>query len=143
MCEPRRAARVTYPLEFERFPTYRRILANASPGFSMTPSSLLIVDADLHGLETLTYGFEREGCKVTRTSDLSRAVQLSRTSAPALAVVMLREPAQPALEVIAALRGAHRAMPIVALGDASLQTAARAAGAADFLRTATYIRDVV
>ena len=57
------------------------------------PSSLLIVDSDLHGLETLTYGFEREGCKVTRTSDLSRAVQLSRTSSPALAVVMLREPA--------------------------------------------------
>ena len=46
------------------------------------PSSLILVDADLHGLETLTYGFEREGCKVTRTSDLSRAVQLSRSGAP-------------------------------------------------------------
>jgi ActR/RegA family two-component response regulator len=110
------------------------------------PSSLLVVDADLHGLETLTYGFEREGCKVTRTSDLSRAVQLSRTASPALAVVMLREPAQPALDVIAALRAAHRdipAFPILALGDAALQTQARAAGAADFLRTPTYIRDVV
>jgi DNA-binding response OmpR family regulator len=107
------------------------------------PSSLLIVDADLHGLETLTYGFEREGCKVTRTSDLSRAVQLSRTGAPALAVVMLRDPAQPALEVIAALHGAHREMPILGLGDVSLQTQARAAGAADYLRTPTYIRDVV
>src|SRR5215471_17315696 len=107
------------------------------------PSSLLIVDADLHGLETLTYGFEREGCKVTRTSDLSRAVQLSRTGSPGLAAVMVREPAQPALEVIAALHGVHRAMPILALGDAAFQTTARAAGAADFLRTPTYIRDVV
>src|SRR3954452_7348628 len=96
------------------------------------PSSLILVDADLHGLETLTYGFEREGCKVTRTSDLSRAVQLSRTGSPALATVMLREPATPALEVIAALRGAHRAMPILALGDAALQTQARAAGASDY-----------
>ena len=86
------------------------------------PSSLLIVDSDLHGLETLTYGFEREGRKVTRTSDLSRAVQLSRTSSPALAIVMLREPATAALEVIAALRGAHRAMPILALGDVALKT---------------------
>jgi len=91
------------------------------------PSSLLIVDSDLHGLETLTYGFEREGCKVTRTSDLSRAVQLSRTGSPALATVMLREPATPGLEVIAALRGAHREMPIVALGDSTLQTQARRA----------------
>ncbi|HEY7374794.1 MAG TPA: DUF4388 domain-containing protein [Polyangia bacterium] len=107
------------------------------------PSSLLIVDADLHGLETLTYGFEREGCKVTRTSDLSRAVQLSRTSGPALATVMLREPSPPALEVLAALRSAHRDMPILALGDAALETSARAAGATDFLRTPTYIRDVV
>src|SRR5215831_18330214 len=95
------------------------------------PSSLLIVDADLHGLETLTYGFEREGGKVTRTSDLSRAVQLSRTGSPGLAVVMVREPTQPALEVLAALHGAHGNMPIVALGDPALQTQARAAGAAD------------
>jgi len=109
------------------------------------PSSLILVDADLHGLETLTYGFEREGWKVTRTSDLSRAVQLSRTSPspPGLAVVMLREPVQPALDVIAGLHGAHRNMPILALGDASLQTGARAAGASDFLRTPTYIRDAV
>src|SRR5262249_28108057 len=110
------------------------------------PSSLLIVDADLHGLETLTYGFERDGSKVTRTSDLSRAVQLSRTSGPTLATVMLRDPAPPALEVIAAPRPAHRdvpSFPILALGDAALETSARAAGATDFLRTPTFIRDVV
>jgi DNA-binding response OmpR family regulator len=107
------------------------------------PTSLLIVDADLHGLETLTYGFEREACKVTRTSDLSRAVQLSRAGNPALATVMVRDPAPPALEVIAALREAHKQMPILALGDVALQTSARAAGASDFLRTPTYIRDVV
>ncbi len=106
-------------------------------------SSLLLVDADLHGLETLTYGFEREGRKVTRTSDLSRAVQLSRTSTPALAVVMLREPAQPALEVIASLRGVHRDLPILALGPPQLQDGARAAGANDYLATPTFIRDVV
>ena len=82
MCEPHEAARGTYPSRFGRFLATRRILARAYPAFAMTqPQSLLIVDSDLHGLETLTYGFEREGCKVTRTSDLSRAVQLSRAPA--------------------------------------------------------------
>src|ERR1043165_6814145 len=96
------------------------------------PSSLLLVDADLHGLETLTYGFEREGRKVTRTSDLTRAVQLSRTGAPTLAGVVLREPAQPALDVVASLRGVHRQLPILALGPPQLQAAARDAGANDY-----------
>src|SRR4029077_12981644 len=100
---------------------------------------LLICDAELHGLETLTYGFEREGCKVTRTSDLSRAVQLSRTGSPGLAAGMLRQPPTPPPEVIAALRGAPRDMPILALGDGAVQTQARAAGASDFLRTPTFI----
>src|SRR6476646_10288367 len=107
------------------------------------PSSLILVDADLHGLEMLTYGFEREGCKVTRTSDLSRAVQLSRTASPALAVVMLREPLGPVLEVISSLHAARPEMPILALGDAAQQAPARVAGASDFLRTPTFIRDIV
>src|SRR5262245_30183087 len=34
-------------------------------------------------------------------------------------------------------------MPIVALGDTAAQTSARAAGASDFLRVPTYIRDAV
>jgi len=107
------------------------------------PSSLILVDADLHGLETLTYGFEREGCKVTRTSDLSRAVQLARTSSPALAVVMLRDPIGPALEVITGLHAARPEMPILALGDVAHQASSRIAGATDFLRTPVFIRDVV
>src|SRR5262245_56005122 len=134
MREPPEARAVTYReiWAFPAFPPYTGRRFIGAPAMTK-PSSLLVVDSDLHGLETLTYGFEREGCKVTRTSDLSRAVQLSRTgAAPGLAVVMLREPAQPALEVIAALHGAHHNMPILALGDAALQTQARAAGAADF-----------
>ena len=42
------------------------------------PSSLLVVDPDPRGLETLTYGFEREGCTVTGTSDPKRATLLVR-----------------------------------------------------------------
>jgi hypothetical protein len=56
---------------------------------------------------------------------------------------MLRDPAPSALEVIAALRGAHRDMPILALGEGAVETQARAAGASDFLRTPTFLRDVV
>ena len=39
----------------------------------MQPSSLLVVDPDSRGLETLTFGFEREGYTVAGTSDLRRA----------------------------------------------------------------------
>ena len=57
---------------------------------------------------------------------------------------MLREPAQPALEVIAALRGAHRAaFRSWRWATLACRPQARAAGAVDFLRTPTYIRDVV
>ena len=139
-------------LAFTCFPPYTG--ACASPLSSMTqPSSLLLVDADLHGLETLTYGFEREGLKVTRTSDLSRAAQLVRHRLPvAGAVVMLREPTTTALEVIAALRGpapSCRSWPSAlgpcrrgALAEASDFCAAPAPPGLSVARP-TFIRDVV
>ena len=66
------------------------------------PSSLLVVDADARSLETLTFGFEREGCKVTGTTDLKRAPLLVRGAPHDVAVVAVREPEQAALEVITA-----------------------------------------
>ena len=53
-------------------------------------STLLLIDPDPRGLETLTYGFEREGCTVAGTSDPRLAPDLLRTTTPQLAVVSLR-----------------------------------------------------
>ena len=108
-------------------------------------STLLLIDPDPRGLETLTYGFEREGCTVAGTSDPRLAPDLLRTTTPQLAVVSLRSPEKPGLDVITGIkRGAPvRRVPIVTLGPAGLRQAALAAGSNDFVATPLYVRDVV
>jgi CheY-like chemotaxis protein len=108
-------------------------------------STLLLVDPDPRGLETLTYGFEREGCTVAGTSNPALAGDLLRTTSPQLAVVSLRSPERSGLEVITGIkRGAPvRRVPIVAVGDPSLKQAALAAGTNDFVATPLFVRDVV
>jgi CheY-like chemotaxis protein len=108
-------------------------------------STLLLVDSDPRGLETLTYGFEREGCTVAGTSDPALAPDLLRTTTPQLAVVALRSPEKAGLDVIAGIkRGAPvRRVPIVTVGPSSLRQAALAAGANDFVATPLFVRDVV
>jgi two-component system response regulator QseB len=98
-------------------------------------SLLLLVDPDPKGLETLKYGFEREGCAVAGTSDPGLAPELARTTTPQLAVIALRQPEASALELITKLRGGSdtKNLPLVTLGPAAMRSAAMAAGASDFL----------
>ena len=90
------------------------------------------------GLETLTYGFEREGCTVAATSDSKAAPRLLRTTTPQLAVVSLRSPERPGLDVIT---GIKRGAPVRrdphrdARRPGRLRQAALAAGANDFVAT--------
>ncbi len=107
------------------------------------PSSLFVVDADARSLETLTFGFEREGCKVTGTSDLKRATLLVRSAGAEVAVVSLREPEPSSLEVVSSLREIAKDLPIVVLGPQGSKADALRAGAADFLTLPTYLRDVI
>ena len=107
------------------------------------PSSLFVVDADARSLETLTFGFEREGCKVIGTSDLKRASLLVRSAGAEVAVVSLREPEPSSLEVVSALREIAKDLPIVVLGPQGSKADALRAGAADFLTLPTYLRDVI
>jgi len=107
------------------------------------PQSLLVVDADARSLETLTFGFEREGCKVTGTTDLKRAPLLVRAEPHDVAVVSLREPEQSSLEAVAAVRQAAGDLPIVVLGPQGMKPEALRAGAAEFLALPTFLRDVI
>lgn len=107
------------------------------------PTSLLLVDSDTNSLETLTYAFEREGCKVMRTSELARAEELARLAPPELAIVSVRDHGEAALPVVGALRSIGKNIPVLVLGPATTKDAAVAAGAADFLRTPTFLRDIV
>jgi CheY-like chemotaxis protein len=108
-------------------------------------STLLLVDPDPRGLETLTYGFEREGCTVAGTSDPRLARDLLRTTTPQLAVVSLRAPEKPGLDAITGLRLSPPAtrIPVMTLGPAALKHAAIAAGTNDFVATPLFLRDVV
>jgi DNA-binding response OmpR family regulator len=110
------------------------------------PLSLLLVDPNPDGLETLTYGFEREGANVSATSDLTAAPKLVDAATPALVVVALRAGASAGLDVIKRLRTGGHAIPhvaLLALGQPEQQVAARAAGASGFLAVPAFIRDVV
>jgi len=107
------------------------------------PSSLFVVDADARSLEILTFGFEREGCKVTGTSDLKRAPLLVRSAGAEVAVVSLREPEPSSLEVVSALREIAKELPIVVLGPQGSKANALRAGAADFLTLPIFLRDVI
>jgi ActR/RegA family two-component response regulator len=107
------------------------------------PSSLFVVDADARSLEILTFGFEREGYRVTGTSDLKRAALLSRTAGAEVAVVSLREPGPSSLDVVSELREVAKDLPIVVLGPQGSKADALRAGAADFLTLPTYLRDVI
>jgi DNA-binding response OmpR family regulator len=107
------------------------------------PSSLLLVDSDSAALETLTFGFEREGYKVTATADFARAIELSRHATPDLAVIALRQPSEQAVSTVAGIRAAVATLPVVALGAAALRPEALAAGASAFLALPIFMRDVV
>jgi CheY-like chemotaxis protein len=111
-------------------------------------STLLLVDPDPGGLETLTFGFEREGCTVTGTSDPARAVELARAASPQLVVVALRGAEPGGLDIVQGLRGSGVAangtgVPVLTLGPPDLKAAALAAGADDFLPTPLFVRDVI
>jgi CheY-like chemotaxis protein len=110
------------------------------------PLSLLLVDPDPEGLETLTYGFERDGANVNATSDMLAAPKLVGAAAPSLVVVALRPSEPSGFEVIKRMRTGGHAIPhvaVLALGPAEQQAEARAAGASDFLAMPAFIHDVV
>lgn len=109
----------------------------------MQPPNLLIVDPDPRGLETLVFGFEREGCMVTATGDPRRAELLARTAHPGLAIVALRDPEKPALEAISGLREVAAALPVLAVGPTGLRAQAVTAGATDFLTLPIFLRDAI
>ncbi len=108
-------------------------------------SLLLLVDPDPKGLETLTYGFEREGCTVTATSDTMMAPDLIRTTSPQLVIVAIRDPATPSLNLLRGLRDLDRTrqLPVVAIGAEGLRGAAAESGGMDFLVTPVFVRDVI
>ena len=102
-----------------------------------------LIDPDPKGIATLAYSFEKERFTVTGTSELNRAKQLLGATGSRVALIAVRSPEQPALQLIGELRSAlaTRTLPIVAFGAPALRNAAVAAGAFDYLDTPLLVRD--
>jgi DNA-binding response OmpR family regulator len=66
-------------------------------------SHLLLYDPDPSGLDTLSYVFEKEGCKVLGTSEGAKVMGLVQAEVPPLALVALRQPEQAAIDLIRAI----------------------------------------
>lgn len=108
-------------------------------------SHLLLHDPDPSGLDTLSYVFEKEGCKVVGTSDLAKVMGLVQAEVPPLVLVALREPEQPAIDVIReiAVNPRTRNVACIAIGPARWRGAAVQAGAFGLLASPVFLRDVL
>jgi hypothetical protein len=109
----------------------------------LTPA--LVVDADPRGLEALAYGFEGAGWQPTLTPDYAGAQDAAAQSAPQLAVVVVRDPAGPALAALRELRSRDTgaALPVLVLGPESVRGEVREMAGADFLALPAFVRDVL
>src|SRR3569832_1309703 len=94
-------------------------------------SHLLLYDPDPSGLETLSYVFEKEGCKVVGTRDGLKVASLLQQDVPPLALIALREPEQAAIDLIRdiTVNPRTRNVACVAIGPARKRGAALQASA--------------
>jgi ActR/RegA family two-component response regulator len=108
----------------------------------LTPA--LLVDTDAGGLEALGYGFQGEGWQPTLAPDYAGAPAAAARGDLKLAVVVVRDPVEPALATLRTLReGQATPMPILVLGPESIRAEVRALPAIDFLPLPAYQRDVL
>jgi hypothetical protein len=104
-------------------------------------SAVTVIDRDPRGREALGYGLEADGCRVTTSAEY---VPPAGGEPPEVAVVVARDPAEPALALARSLRSAGdgRGLPVVVLGPPALRGEARAIPGVDFLPLPAYVRDV-
>jgi ActR/RegA family two-component response regulator len=108
-------------------------------------SHLLLHDPDPSGLDTLSYVFEKEGCKVVGTSDPAKVMGLVQAEGPPLVLVALREPEQAAIDLIREMTVNPRTRNVacMAIGPARWRGAAVQAGAFGLLASPVFLRDVL
>lgn len=123
-----------------------RSIAAETPRTPMVElSHLLLFDSDPSGLDTLTYGFEKDGHSTTGTTDAAKARELILSGKPSLFLVRIRPPEAPGLDLIrtAGAAGPARHVPCVGMGPAETRDKALAAGAVAFLSAPLFVRDAI
>ena len=105
----------------------------------------LLVDSDLHGLESLIYGFQGVDWRSTACPAPETAAFLVKPSAADILVVAARDPYDRTLTLLRQLRSCEesRTLPLLVMGPASLRPAVLDCGSVDFLPTPIFVRDVI
>jgi CheY-like chemotaxis protein len=108
-------------------------------------STVLLLDTDPNGRETLTYWFEDDGIKVSAVLSDAQAVERLRSEQPQVVVVVLHDQDEQNLELVRALgrTAENPAVPLLVLGPAALQAKIQAVGAGAFLPLPAFARDAV
>ena len=108
-------------------------------------SHLLLFDPDPNGLESLTHGFERDGCSITSTAKAAEISDLIQGANSSLFIVSLRGAEEIGLELLrsTASNPRTRNLPCVAIGRDEVRSTALAAGAFAYLSTPLFVRDVI
>jgi CheY-like chemotaxis protein len=108
-------------------------------------SHLLLFDPDPSGLETLTFGFQREGYSVTGTGDPAKARSLLQGASHSLILVNLRDDGRAGLDLIRGMTTNPRTrnLACMGIGRAELRGQALAAGAFGYLTTPLFVLDVL
>ncbi len=107
-------------------------------------SHVLILDPDSKSLETLKYGFEGDGVKVTGLADPEKLTNALAGAGVQVVVASLRQPTTSILEGLARLRGSDttKNLPALLLGPPDTRAAAVDLGAA-YLPMPAFVRDVL
>lgn len=105
-------------------------------------SHLLLFDSDPSGLDTLTYGFEKDGHSTVGTTDAAKARELILSGKASLFLVRIRSPETVALDLIRTT-GAAGKVPCVGIGAAEARDKTLSAGALAFLSAPLFVRDAI
>lgn len=105
----------------------------------------LIVDSDPNGLESLVYGFQGAGWRITACPAPETASLLVKASGAEVVIAASRTDHDKVHAMIRQLRSreAFRALPVLVLGPDELRAQVRQHGQADLLPLPTFVRDVL
>ena len=105
-------------------------------------SHVLVIDSDLQGLQAMSFGFEREGIRVTTAISPDAALANIQADRPDAVVVTLRQGADASRFILEGLSTGSM-LPVVAVGTEDHRRAVVGQANVDFLTVPAYLRDVI
>lgn len=105
-------------------------------------SHVLVIDSDPKGLSAMSFGFEREGVRVTTAASTDDALASIHGDRPDAVVVTLRQGADASRFILEGLSSGSQ-LPVVAVGTEEHRRAIVGQPNVDFLTLPAYLRDVI